>query len=165
MQIRSENQADVAEPTLRARAAAARQAAHFQKPESSIEARFGQGRAYADQFDFALFSVREILRLHAISKSAHDHWDHVGDRTFCTASNDGPYPSLTPVGWFVRFEEDRMAFLRDRCVRELEARVPVDDDERDAILEVRITHELDCNGKIDSQDAPGLLIEALKAWG
>ena len=58
-----------------------------------------------------------------------------------------------------------MAFLRDRCAAEIAQRVPSDDAERDEILCVRIAHQMHCNGMIDPRDAPGLLIEALKAWG
>lgn len=83
----------------------------------------------------------------------------------CAARNFGSALPFHFSDRVVEGEEQRLSFLRDRCVAEITQRVPADKAEHDQVLCVRIAHELNCNGRIDRLDAPDLLIKALKAWG
>ncbi|WP_264047994.1 hypothetical protein [Methylobacterium flocculans] len=121
-------------------------------------------RSYANEFDFSPFSIKDLAHLFDVARHAGTYWGDVGNMPLSGGFGaDGS--SLTNVGWFVEGEEQRMSFLRDRCVAEIAQRGPTNDSERDEILCVRIAHEFDCNGRIDRAEAPSLLIEALKAWG
>ena len=153
------------EPTLRDRAGALRAATARQSPMASLEARLDIGRSLADQFDFAPYSIKDLARLFEITRAADEYWGQIGNTPLCGKDDDQGFLVLTNLGRFAEIEEHRMAFLRDRFVAEISRRVPADDDVRDEILCVRIAHEMDCNGRIDLRDAPGLLVEALKAWG
>ena len=131
----------------------------------SLDARLDVGRSLANQFDFAPYSITDLARLFEITRAADEYWGQIGNTPLCGKDDHQGFLVLTNLGRFAEIEEHRMAFLRDRCVVEISRRVPADDAERDEILCVRIAHEMDCNGRIDRLDAPGLLVEALKAWG
>ena len=133
-------------------------------PPTRLDDVLDNARSYANEFDFSVFSIKDLAHLHDVARHAGTYWGNVGNMPLCNGFGaDGS--SLTSVGWFVEGEEQRLSFLRDRCVVEIAQRVPADDAERDVILCVRIAHEFDCNGRIDRREAPSLLIEALKAWG
>ena len=150
---------------LRDRASAARAAAARPSPLGSLDARLDVGRSLAAQFDFTSFGITELARLYKLTKQADEYWGQIGSLPICGEVGSSGFTELTILGRFAETEEHRMAFLRDRCVAEIAQRVPANDEERDEILCVRIAHEMDCNGRIDRMDAPGLLVEALKAWG
>ena len=154
-----------AEPSLRDRASALRAATTKGAHPTRLENLLSDARSFADQIDLASFSVTDLGRLYEVTCQADDYWGHVGNMPLCTTQEGSAFPQTTPIGWFVQSEEQRMAFLRDRCVAEIAQRTPACQRERNEILRVRITHELECNGRIDRVDAPDLLIEALKAWG
>lgn len=104
--------------------------------------------------------------LFEIVRDAGNLWLHVSNLPQCSEPSEyRGIPRSTIVGQFVDHEYGRLCFLRDRCVREIQQRQPADDEERDRILSVRILHGIECSGRIDTRDDPGLLIEALKAWG
>lgn len=151
--------------TLRDRASALR-SANARKPHPpSLEERLDVGRRLADEFDFAPYSIKDLARLYEVTKQADEYWGQIGNTPLCSHPDGHGFTELTNLGRFAEIEENRMAFLRDRCVAEISRRVPADDAERDEILCVRIAHEMDCSGRIDRRDAPDLLLEALKAWG
>ena len=150
---------------LRDRAEALRSAAARQAPVDTLDARLDIGRTYAARFDFAPYSIKDLARLYDLTKQADEYWGQIGSMPLCGDVGSSGFTELTNLGRFAEIEENRMAFLRDKCVAEITGRVPSDDAERDEILCVRIAHEMDCNGRIDRLDAPDLLIEALKAWG
>ena len=153
------------ETALRERSGTLRSAVGRQPRTTPLDACLADARSYAERFNFAPFSIWELARLYEITKHADEYWGQVGSMPLCGQANDDGPTSLTNLGWFVELEESRMGLLRDRCVAEIARRVPADDAEQNQILCVRIAHEMDCNGLINRQDVPGLLIEALKAWG
>ena len=153
---------DPSEATLRERAAAARVATGRKTVPASP---YGSPRAFADQFDFSAFGVIDVARLHQVVKQLDIYLGHMSNMPLCTEPDARGIPTLTPVGRFIDAEEARITFLRDRCVREIAQRIPQTDEERDEILSVRISHALDCGFRIDARDDPGILFEALKAWG
>ena len=153
------------ETTLRDRASALRSASARKPHPPSLEERLDVGRRLADEFDFAPYSIKDLARLYELTKQADEYWGQIGSMPLCGDIGSSGFTELTNLGRFAEIEENRMAFLRDKCVAEITGRVPSNDAERDEILCVRIAHELDCNGRIDRLDAPDLLIEALKAWG
>jgi hypothetical protein len=150
------------EATLRERAATAR-AATARRNTSAWP--YDDPRAYAEHFDFSAFGVIDVARLHEVVKQLDIYLGHMSNMPLCTEPDERGVPVLTPVGRFIDFEELRITFLRDRCVREIAQRIPQTEEERDGILAARIAHALDCGHRVDRQDEPDLLLEALKAWG
>lgn len=122
-------------------------------------ARTAHPRDFADQFDFSALSVAEIARLSEAARMISDMWMHFSNAPYCYTDADR---TARPVWAAYDFECSRIGFLRDRCIHELEGRIPQDGWERDEILCARLKHELECN---DSIAEPGLLVEAVKAWG
>ena len=151
--------------TLRERAATLRASTARKRPADFLDDCLHQARSYAEQFDFSAFDVIDATRLYEIVKQLNLYLGHLGNMPLCTEPDARGIPTLTPVGRFIEAEENRMAFLRDRCVVEIARRVPNTEQERDEILGARISHALDCGHRIEADDEPGLLIEALKAWG
>lgn len=152
----------ITDPTLRERAASARAGLAKAPSEARLEQRFANARAYADAFDFAPFTLIDVARLYEITRQIGDHLSLTTNMPLCTHRDADGSLATSPLGWFLNFETERLAFLRDRCVAELERRQPHNGDEHDEILGTRLAHELDCSGRIAE---PGLLLEALKAWG
>lgn len=152
----------ITDPTLRERAASARAGLAKAPSEAALEQRYGNARAYADAFDFSPFTLIDVARLYEITRQISDHLSLTTNMPLCTHRDANGYLAASPLGWFLNFETERLAFLRDRCVAELERRQPQNEDEHDEILGARLAHELDCSGRIAE---PGLLLEALKAWG
>lgn len=70
--------------------------------------------------------------------------------------------TLSPLGRLADFEDSRLSFLRDRIVDEAAGRSPEDEYDRDNLLNLRIQHEITCEGRI--QDA-ALLADISQAWG
>lgn len=147
------------------RAAAARASAAHHMPAAAEPAQFSNARAYADAFDFSLFSIADLSRLYELVSDASRHWLRVTNMPWCAKHGPQDILEATVLGHFASFEEERLAFLQDQCVRELRQRQPADDSERDHILSTRILHEIGCSGQIDRSEEPALLIDALKAWG
>ena len=150
---------------LKDRATTLRAATARQSPPTNCDACVENARSFVDQFDFAAFGIKDLGRLYEVVRQVGAYWGHLSNMPLCQKSGVDGLPDLTNVGWFIEAEENRLAFFRDRCVAEIAARSPTNDQERDVMLSVRIAHELDCSSRIDRLDAPTLLIEALKAWG
>ncbi|MCJ2081208.1 hypothetical protein [Methylobacterium sp. J-090] len=148
--------------TLRERAASARAGLAEHSSETSLRRRFGNARGYADTFDFSPFDLIDVVRLYETTRQIGDYLSHTTNMPLCVHRHAGDHPVASPIGWFLDFEKERMAFFRDRCVAEIHRRQPQSEDERDEALVARLAHEMDCNGRIAE---PGLLLEALKAWG
>lgn len=118
-------------------------------------------RDYADRFDFSCLSVDEIARLSEACRMVADIWMNLGNSPYCYSEKKGSEAERS-IWHTYAFESDRVGHLRDRCIAELENRAPADRWERDEILRARIWHELECNNSVAE---PGLLVEAMKAWG
>jgi len=151
--------------SLGERATAARLSAARHMSAANEPTQFSNARAFADAFDFSLFSTADLARLYELVSDASRYWLRVTNMPWCIKHGSREIPEATVLGHFASFEEERLAFLQDRCVRELRQRQPADDDERDHILSTRILHEIGCAGQIDTSEEPTLLIDALKAWG
>lgn len=120
-------------------------------------------KASAESVDLSGLGINELCVLYETVGTAREIWGGAMSAPLALERR-GKHGTvnLTNFGNFAEHEDSRLGFMRDRLVEEAEGRTPTDKRDRDNLLELRIRHELACEGRIR---APALLAEIAQTWG
>ncbi|MCJ2080722.1 hypothetical protein [Methylobacterium sp. J-090] len=121
-------------------------------------------KAAAEGVDLSGLGIIELCALYETAGAAREVWGGATCLPLAVAKTSRPHGFVThtPFGGLADFEDTRLAFLRDRVAAEANSRKPADHWDRDNLLELRIRHELACEGRILD---PSLLADIAQTWG
>lgn len=109
-------------------------------------------------YDLSQLSIAELEQLARITNRERETLMAVENQGFCWTDDSR---SLSEIGKIVEAEGERMAFLGDHAVHEIEHRQPTVQNDINLRLEALVRHDLNCNGYVE----PDLLAEVVQAWG
>ncbi|KQP82885.1 hypothetical protein ASF57_12175 [Methylobacterium sp. Leaf117] len=110
------------------------------------------------EYDLSKLSIAELEQLARIANRERETLMAVESQGFCWADGSRSY---SEIGKIIELEGERLAFLGDHAVHEIERRQPKDKDDTNLRLEALVRHDLNCNGYVE----PDLLAEVVQAWG
>lgn len=109
------------------------------------------------EHDLSLLSIAELEQLARIANRERETLMAVESQGFCWSDRR---ESFSALGEIIEAEGERMAFLGDYAIHEIERRRPTEKGETNLRLEALVRHHLNCNGYIE----PELMTEVVKAW-
>ena len=115
-------------------------------------------RPRPSEYDLSLLSISELEQLARIANRERETLMAVECQGFCWSDGRRSY---SEIGKIVETEGERMAFLGDHAVHEIERRRPTDKNDINLRLEALVRHHLNCNGYVE----PELLTEVVQTWG
>lgn len=117
---------------------------------------------YAWGLNLSAVPFENLWRLYEVFSAGHELLEPALREDMFDEGTHKPFRTETAGGKILEAEINRLGCLRDAMADELRRRQPRDEAERDARLEVLVTHEMRCERKICSKV---LRAEITQAWG